>query len=76
VRTGLFLARKSKLIATWESEGKCVCWFLEDILIVLLVIGGVDLNPGTQSEREKLDQILAYMRCQESGSPTQFDLSL
>jgi len=43
---------------------------------VLLVIRGVDLNPGPQSEREKLDQILAHMRCQESGSPTQFDFSL
>jgi hypothetical protein len=71
-----FLARRPKLIATWESEGIGFCWFLGDILIMLLVVRGVDLNPGPQSEQDKLDQILAYMRSQESGSPTQFDFSL
>jgi len=76
VRTGLFLAWGSKFIASWESEGEGVCWFLVDILIVLLVIGAVDLNPGPQSKREKLDQILAYMRCQESDRPAQFYFSL
>jgi len=76
VRTGLILARRPKLTASWKSEGKGVCWFFVDILIVLLVLGAVDLNPGPQSEREKLDQILVYMRCQESDSPTQFDTSL
>jgi len=76
VRTGLFLARRPKLITSCESDDKVVCWFLVDILIVLLVIGAVVLNPGPQSEREKLDQIIAYMRCQERDSPTQFDFSL
>jgi len=61
---------RSKLIATWDSERKGVCWFRGDIIIVLLVIRGVDLNPGPNSGRLKLDQILAHMRRQESGSAT------
>jgi hypothetical protein len=67
MRTGLFLARRLKLIATWDSEGKGVCWFLGDILIVLLEIR--ELNPGPQSEREKLDQILAHMRMPGKRQP-------
>jgi hypothetical protein len=33
--------------------------------VVLLVVGGVELNPGPTVEQEKLDQIVTHVRNQE-----------
>jgi hypothetical protein len=35
---------------------------------VLLVIGGVEVNPGPQVEQGKIDQILSYVKNQEKES--------
>jgi hypothetical protein len=36
-------------------------WFWGLVLIVLLVIGGVEANPGPPVEQEKFDKILIHM---------------
>jgi hypothetical protein len=38
------------------------------VITVLLVIGGVEVNPGPQVEQGKIDQILAYVKNQENES--------
>jgi uncharacterized tellurite resistance protein B-like protein len=43
-------------------------WFLGLVIAVLLVIGGVEVNPGPQVEQGKIDQILAYVKNQEKES--------
>lgn len=45
-RIGMFLTRRPNVRASQEREGEGAFWFLELILIVLLVIGGVELNVG------------------------------
>jgi hypothetical protein len=67
-RIGSFLARKPKVRASQEEEGEGACWFLGLILMVILVIGGVEPNPGPHSEQDKLDKILANLRNQEFES--------
>jgi hypothetical protein len=66
-RMGSFPARKPKVRASQEEEegGEGACWFPGLILMVILVIGGVELNSDPPSEQDKLDQILAHMRNQE-----------
>jgi hypothetical protein len=34
-------------------------------MVILIVIGGVETNPGPQVEQVKVDQILAYVKNQE-----------
>jgi hypothetical protein len=36
-------------------------WFWGLVLIVLLVIGGVEANPGPSMEQEKFDHIITHM---------------
>jgi hypothetical protein len=43
-------------------------WFWGLVLIVMLVIGGVEVNPGPPVEQEKIDQILIHMQNQEKES--------
>jgi hypothetical protein len=45
-RIGMFLARRPNVRASQETEGEGAFWFLQLMLIVLLVIGGVELNVG------------------------------
>jgi hypothetical protein len=40
-------------------------WFLGLLIAVLLVIGGVEVNPGIQVEQGKINQILAYVKNQD-----------
>jgi hypothetical protein len=41
------------------------CWFVGLVMMALLVVGGVELNPGPAVKQEKLDQILTHVRNQE-----------
>jgi hypothetical protein len=43
-------------------------WFLGLVIMVLLVTGGVELNPGPLVNQGKIDQILAHVRHQEKES--------
>jgi hypothetical protein len=43
-------------------------WFWGLLQIVMLVIGGVEVNPGPPAEQEKTNQILIHMRNQEKDS--------
>jgi hypothetical protein len=45
-----------------RRQGEGVIWFLRLILILLLVIGGVELNPGLPCKQDELNQILAHVR--------------
>jgi len=45
-RIGMFLTRRPNVRASQGTEGEGAFWFLELMLIVLLVIGGVELNIG------------------------------
>lgn len=45
-RIVMFFARRPNVRASQETEGEGAFWFLELMLIVLLVIGGVELNVG------------------------------
>jgi hypothetical protein len=42
----MFLAGRPNVRASQETEEEGAFWFLELILIVLLVVGGVELNVG------------------------------
>jgi hypothetical protein len=42
--------------------------FLGFVIAVLLVIAGVEVNPGPQVEQGKIDQMLAYVKNQEKES--------
>jgi hypothetical protein len=46
-----------------DSESKV--WFLGLVIMALLVIGGIQLNPGQQVQLAKIDQILSYIKNQE-----------
>jgi hypothetical protein len=37
------------------------------VIMVVLVVGGVELNPGPRVEQEKIDLISVHMRNQERG---------
>jgi hypothetical protein len=43
-------------------------WFSGLVLAIILVIGGVEVNPGPQADQAKIDQILAYVKNQEKDS--------
>jgi hypothetical protein len=67
-RIGSFAAKYKQKDTTegWkvETDG-WQTWFWGSVLIVLLVIGGVEENPGPSVEQEKFDQIITHMRNQE-----------
>jgi hypothetical protein len=43
-------------------------WFSGLVLVIILVIGGVEVNPGPQTDQAKIDQILAYVKNQKKDS--------
>jgi hypothetical protein len=51
-----------------QESGLLKMWFLGVVVAVLLVMGGVEVNPGPQVEQEKIDQILVYVKNQEKES--------
>jgi hypothetical protein len=51
-----------------QESGVLKIWFLGVVVAVLLVIGGVEVNPGPPTEQGKIDKILAYVRNQEKES--------
>jgi hypothetical protein len=51
-----------------QESGLLKMWFLGVVVAVLLVIGGVEANPGPKVDQEKIDQILVYGRNQEKES--------
>jgi hypothetical protein len=48
-----------------QDSGLAKVWFIGLVTAVLLVIGGVEVNPGPQAEQTKIDQILTYVKNQE-----------
>jgi hypothetical protein len=57
-----------KTAATQEVMEGNQCWFVGLVIMVSLVVGGVELNPGPTVEEEKVDQILTHVRNQERES--------
>jgi hypothetical protein len=51
-----------------QDSGQAKDWFIGLVTAVLLVIGGVEVNPGPQAEQTKIDQILTYVKNQERES--------
>jgi hypothetical protein len=51
-----------------QESGLIKIWFLGLVVAVLLVIGGVEANPGSQVEQGKIYQILSYVRNQVKES--------
>jgi hypothetical protein len=51
-----------------QESGLIKIWFLGLEVAILLVIGGVEANPGPQVEQGKIDQILSYVKNQEKES--------
>jgi hypothetical protein len=45
-----------------QESGLIKVWFLGLVVAVLLVIGGVEANPGPQVEQGKIYQILSYVK--------------
>jgi hypothetical protein len=70
-RIGSFAAKYKKKDTTegWKvgTDG-WQTWFWGFVLIVSLVIGGVEANPGPSVEQDKFDQIITHMRNQEKES--------
>jgi hypothetical protein len=51
-----------------QDSGSAKVWFIGLVTVILLVIGGVEVNPGPQVEQAKIDQILTYVKNQEKES--------
>jgi hypothetical protein len=51
-----------------HESGLLKMWFLGVVVAILLVIGGVEANPGPKVDQEKIDQILVYVKNQEKES--------
>jgi hypothetical protein len=41
------------------------CWFVRLVIMVLLVVGGTELNPGPTMGQEKIGHILTHVSNQE-----------
>jgi hypothetical protein len=70
-RTGGFAAKKkveSGCSRKRQESGTDKVWIIEIVTVILLVIGGVEVNPGPQAEQAKIDQILTYVKNQEKES--------
>jgi hypothetical protein len=51
------------------------CWFLELVLKVLLVVEGVEVNPGPPVEECQINEILKKVKSQERESKVTQNLS-
>jgi hypothetical protein len=63
-RIGLFGRRKNNVTLNSKCVGKAGItnmWFLRLIIATLLIVGGVELNPGAEME-EKVLEILTVQR--------------
>jgi hypothetical protein len=70
-RIGRFVLGKkveSGMLKKGQESGSAKMWFIGLVTVVLLVIGGMGVNPGPQVEQVKIDQILAYAKNQEEES--------
>jgi hypothetical protein len=61
---GFVLGRKmdSGIRVKGQESDLIEIWFLGLVVAVLLVIGGVEANPGPQVEQGKIDRILSYVK--------------
>jgi hypothetical protein len=69
-RIGSFAANYERKNTTGELKVETTgwqIWFWGLLLIVMLVIGGVEVNPGPPVEQEKINKILIHMQNQEKG---------
>jgi hypothetical protein len=44
------------------ESGSAKVWFIGLVILVLVMIGGVETNPGPQVEQVKIDQTLVYVK--------------
>jgi hypothetical protein len=54
----MYLARTRKVTSKKDCGGYGDCWLFGRALIVLLVMGEVDINPGPPAEQDEIDQIV------------------
>jgi hypothetical protein len=68
-RIGTFIVKSTvNKAATQEVTEGIQCWFVGLVIMVLLVVSGVELNPGPAMEQDKTDKISRHMRNQERES--------
>jgi hypothetical protein len=67
---GFVFGRKmdSGIRVNGQESGLIKIWFSGLVVAVLLVIGGVEANPGPQVEQGTIDQISSYVKNQEKES--------
>jgi hypothetical protein len=67
---GFVLGKKveSGMLKRRQEACSAEVWFIGLVNVTLLVVGGVETNPGPQIEQVKIDQILAYVKNQEKES--------
>jgi hypothetical protein len=51
-----------------QDSGFSKVWFIGLVTAILLVIGGVEVNPRLQVEQANIDHILTYVQNQEKES--------
>jgi hypothetical protein len=66
-RIGTFIVMSpvKKTADTREVMEGNQCWFVGLVIMVLLVVGDTELNPGQTMGQEKIDHILTHVRNQE-----------
>jgi hypothetical protein len=64
-RIGTFYGVRMRMTLRGSKEVDGKIWFIGLVLAVLLVVGGVEMNPVPQAELDKIDQILAHVKNQE-----------
>jgi hypothetical protein len=69
-RTGRFVAKLNKGPEgkREQSASESKLWFGGPVIMVLLVTGGFELNPGQQVEITEINQITSYVKTREKES--------
>jgi hypothetical protein len=50
--------REEGMLKEGQESGSARAWFTGVVIAILLVIGGMEVNPGPQGEQMRIDQIL------------------
>jgi uncharacterized protein YukE len=59
---------KSSVLKKMQEGFLAEAWFIGLVVVILIVTGGVEMNPRLQIKQVKIDQILAYVKNQEKES--------
>jgi hypothetical protein len=65
---------ESGMLKKRQERGSAKLWFIGLVIVILLVIGGVEVNPGPQAEQTKIDQTSVRQKAGEEEQGDQTDV--